>query len=62
LRKELALEKAVENIKKETRNFAKRQLTWFKKVSSAKWIEVDVEKPEMTDEAIYTAVQEHFNF
>ncbi len=62
LRKELALEKAVENIKKETRNFAKRQLTWFKKVSSIKWIEVDVEKPEMTDEAIYTAVQEHFNF
>ena len=62
LRKELALEKAVENIKEETGNLAKRQLTWFKKVSSTKWIEVDIEKPEMTDEAIYTAVQEHFNF
>ena len=62
LGKELALEQAVENIKKETRNFAKRQLTWFKKVSSGKWIEVDIEKPEITDEEIYAVVQERFNF
>ena len=62
LRKELASEQAVEKIKKETRNFAKRQLTWFKKVSSAKWINVDIDKPEMTNEKIYALVQEHFNF
>ena len=57
---ELTLKEAVENIKKGTRNFAKRQLTWFKKVSSAKWIKVDIEKPEMIDEKIYAVVQEHF--
>ena len=62
LKKELTLEQAVENIKKKTRNFAKRQLTWFKKVRSAQWINVGIEKPEMTDEKIYGAVQERFNF
>lgn len=62
LRKELGLEQAVENIKKGTRNFAKRQLTWFKKVPSAEWIKVDIEKPEMIDEKIYASVQERFNF
>tara|TARA_B100000315_G_scaffold253559_1_gene292594 strand:- start:14231 stop:15163 length:933 start_codon:yes stop_codon:yes gene_type:complete len=62
LSNELTLEEAVKKIKKETRNFAKRQLTWFKKVPSPEWIKVDFKKPEMTDEAIYAAVQKHFNF
>lgn len=29
---EISLEKAIENFKKNTRNFAKRQLTWFRKI------------------------------
>lgn len=60
LRNELTLKEAVENIKKGTRNFAKRQVTWFRKISSAKWIKIDIEKPELTDEKIYAVVQEHF--
>lgn len=60
LRKEFALEEAVESIKKETRNFAKRQLTWFRKVHTAKWIEVDLKNPESTREEVYKTVQEHF--
>ena len=60
LSKALTLEQAVENIKKETRKYAKRQLTWFKKVSSAKWIKVEIERSEMTDEKIYAAVKERF--
>lgn len=44
LRDELTLEEAKENIKRRTRNFAKRQMTWFKKEDSIKWI--DVEKDE----------------
>ena len=32
---------AKENIKKITRNFAKRQLTWFNKDSRIKWIDID---------------------
>ena len=36
---ECALEQAVANIKQNTRRFAKRQLTWFKKDESIKWFE-----------------------
>lgn len=32
---------AIEKIKKNTRNFAKRQLTWFKKYSNARWFVPD---------------------
>lgn len=34
----LSLERAIELIKKNTRNYAKRQLTWFKRVKNAVWI------------------------
>lgn len=61
LKNELTLEQAVENIKKETRNFAKRQLTWFRKIKTARWIEINTRNPELTDEEIYKTVQKHFN-
>ena len=35
------LEQAVLNIKKNTRRFAKRQLTWFRKDANTKWFEPD---------------------
>lgn len=51
------LETAVENIKRETRRFAKRQLTWFRREKSIIW--VDVKKtPEETAENIYLLLQE----
>ena len=33
------LKKAVENIKQNTRKFAKRQLTWFRKDKNTTWFE-----------------------
>ena len=39
LNNECALEKAVEKIKQNTRRFAKRQLTWFRKDKDIKWFE-----------------------
>lgn len=60
LKKELTLEESVGKIKKETRHFAKRQLTWFKKVPLAKWINVDLKFPKSADEEIYAAVRERF--
>ena len=33
----ISFEKAVEEIKKNTRHYAKRQMTWFKKDESIKW-------------------------
>ena len=37
-RGEIALEQAVEEIKKDTRHFAKRQITWFKREEDAIWV------------------------
>jgi tRNA dimethylallyltransferase len=39
LNNECTLKKAVENIKQNTRRFAKRQLTWFRKDKDIKWFE-----------------------
>ena len=38
---ETTLEFAIEKIKQNTRNFAKRQLTWFKKDKETKWFDID---------------------
>jgi tRNA dimethylallyltransferase len=42
---ETTLETAVNNIKQNTRRFAKRQITWFKKDKNTKWFE-----PHQTEE------------
>jgi len=36
---EISLEFAIEEIKKNTRRFAKRQLTWFKRNENIKWFD-----------------------
>lgn len=41
LKGEYTLEKAVEILKRDTRRFAKRQITWFKRYEDIKWFEVD---------------------
>ena len=37
----LSLEMAVDKIKQSTRNYAKRQLTWFRKDKRIQWIYLD---------------------
>ncbi len=44
---ELALEQAIEKFKQHTRNYAKRQLTWFRRDTEIKWF-----SPEDMDEII----------
>ncbi|MFQ5632526.1 MAG: tRNA (adenosine(37)-N6)-dimethylallyltransferase MiaA, partial [bacterium] len=41
LRGELQHDEMVEKIKQQTRNFAKRQMTWFRKDDRIRWIDVD---------------------
>lgn len=44
---EISLEKAVSDLKKNTRHFAKRQLTWFKRQTDGFWVDItdqDLEK------------------
>lgn len=40
LNKEISYEKAVEIIKRDTRRYAKRQVTWFKRDQRIKWVDV----------------------
>ena len=47
---EILLETAVENLKMETRRYAKRQLTWFRRNQSINWIFAD-ETPDVLGEA-----------
>ena len=35
----IALDFAIEEIKKNTRRFSKRQLTWFKRTENVKWFD-----------------------
>ncbi len=56
---EIALEEAVENLKRETRRYAKRQLTWFRKNESIYWLYAD----KMSfDELVESAVKKAENF
>lgn len=46
-------EDAVENLKRETRRYAKRQLTWFRRNEDIKWISIDSKtSDEILNEAI----------
>ena len=38
---EISLEKAIELIKRNTRHFAKRQLTWFRKDKRIQWFDIN---------------------
>ena len=42
------LECAINNVKQHTRNYAKRQLTYFSRFKDAKWIDVNVNNPQIT--------------
>lgn len=42
----ITLDEAIEALKKNTRNFAKRQLTWFRKEKGVIWIRVDDMEPD----------------
>lgn len=49
----ISLDEAIENIKRETRRYAKRQLTWFKSQANVHWLYVDEinSKEELVNQA-----------
>ncbi|MCI1696674.1 tRNA (adenosine(37)-N6)-dimethylallyltransferase MiaA [Aneurinibacillus aneurinilyticus] len=60
----LAYEEAIELLKKRTRNFAKRQLTWFRAMKDIVWFDVTPAAegvPVSTYEAIYETVAGKFS-
>ncbi|MDG0875392.1 tRNA (adenosine(37)-N6)-dimethylallyltransferase MiaA [Paenibacillus thiaminolyticus] len=47
LENEMSLEAAVERLKRDTRRFAKRQLSWFRRMQDIEWVDVtDVERAD----------------
>jgi tRNA dimethylallyltransferase len=54
LRGESTLEEAVYLLKRDTRHYAKRQMTWFKRLSGVCWIDGEgLSKAEMTENVKY---------
>ena len=49
LKNEISLEFAIEEIKKNTRRFAKRQLTWYKKDNDITWFDFRENKQAIID-------------
>ena len=45
----ISLEFATEEIKKNTRRFAKRQLTWFKRTENATWFDYQVDRKKIIE-------------
>ena len=47
--KKITLDQAIENLKQDTRRYAKRQLTWFKRDERIKWVEKYEEAEKLVD-------------
>ncbi len=56
LTSDVSLEEATYNIKKNTRHFAKRQLTWFRRERDVNWI--DISKYDYDNERILSYMTE----
>jgi tRNA dimethylallyltransferase len=54
------LETAIEEIKKNTRRFAKRQLTWFKKKKDALWFHYNTPVSKIIESIEYMLKNEHY--
>lgn len=62
LKGQMALDDALTKMKQETRHFAKRQLTWYRKMPYIQWFSVDSGRSEaQIVENIYQSIAEKFN-
>lgn len=60
LRNEISLEEAVETVKRESRRYAKRQITWFKRIKEIKWFSIDnFGNTNNIVEAVITYIRSH---
>lgn len=60
LQGEITYERAIELIKQKSRNYAKRQLTWFRRESEANFIDMDFEDIEQTLNTIYNDIMKRW--
>ena len=57
---ELSFVEAVDNIKKATRHFAKRQFTWYRKMPYIRWFDIDAVSFEDLAEKVLETINHHF--
>ena len=60
LQGEITYERAVELIKQKSRNYAKRQLTWFRRESEANFIDMNFEDIDKTVNTIYNDIMKRW--
>lgn len=60
LQGEITYERAVDLIKQKSRNYAKRQLTWFRRESEANFIDMNFEDIEQTINIIYNDIMKRW--
>ena len=53
VRREISLDEAADHIKQNTRHFAKRQLTWYRKMPYIRWYDAQAEVDEKLADKIY---------
>lgn len=53
VRGEISLDEAADKIKQNTRHFAKRQLTWYRKMPYIRWYDAQAEVDEKLADKIY---------
>ena len=58
LRGEYTKDFASDLLKKNTRHFAKRQITWFKRDPNIEWLEVDDDTPQNIAQNIFMALKQ----
>ncbi len=59
---QITLEEAVEIIKRDTRHFAKRQLTWFRREKEVTWLDRNICREGTTDQGEAKLLEEALNF
>ena len=60
LQGEITYERAVELIKQKSRNYAKRQLTWFRRESEANFIDMNFDDVNQTVQTIYNDIKKRW--
>ncbi len=61
LKHEISLERAIEIIKRDTRHYAKRQFTWFRKESDVHWLDHNPDQPQITQRLAFKKIREFLN-
>ena len=58
----MSLDECIEKIKQKSRNYAKRQYTWFNHQMNIKWFNVNYDNFDKTIDEVYKYIENETNF